>query len=303
MGFTENAMQFGPSKSLIGILTRPVSDRFSRRPRVIILNTGIVHRVGHHRMYVTMARLLAAAGHDVFRFDFAGIGDSRSRGGNLSPIAACKADVAEAIDMLTETCGPSEIVLIGLCSGADIAVHYASEDRRIVGLALLDPSIPPTLRFYVDYISRRLMRLPSWLSFAIGRGRIWHDVGEFVRSIMRSRPSPRSNSLIDPQGRGELERVYGTLVTRGSRLLVVLTGGPLEGRQSYREQLLDAFPSVPFGDKLVLEHFEASDHTFSSDQVRERLNNVVLTWIDGISATAAASSGAEKLGRRETWQR
>lgn len=289
-------MLFGRSKSLIGILTRPTSDPSVRRPAVVILNTGIVHRVGHHRMYVTMARILAAAGHHVLRFDFSGIGDSRNRDDNLSPIAAFKADVGEAIDALTSSCGERDIVLIGLCSGADIGLQYGFDDRRIVGFVLLDPSIPPTFRFYVDYIRQRVRRMPSWLSFVAGRGRIWQDIGEFIRSNITSKPSTYRNSLIDPQRRSELGQMYMTLVSRGARLLVVLTGGPLEGRQSYREQLLEAFPSVPFGDKLVLEYFEGSDHTFTSAQHRERLNNLVLNWIAPLHTT---SPEAGNLGRRE----
>jgi pimeloyl-ACP methyl ester carboxylesterase len=246
-----------------------------------------------------MARLLAEAGHDVLRFDFSGIGDSQSRGGSPGVITAFKADVAEAIDLLTETCGPTQIVLIGLCSGADVALRYGFVDERVAGLVLLDPGIPPTVRFYTDYILRRISRLPSWLSFAVGRGRIWQDVGDFIRTTLTAKPSMRPNSLIDPQRRGELGRMYMTFVARGGKLLVVLTGGPLEGRQSYREQLLDAFPNVPFANKLAIEHFATSDHTFTSAQDRERLNSIVLTWIDQLSRTSAALSDDESRGRRE----
>ena len=76
--FTEHVVAFGKRQSLVGVLsrpTRPVPDA----PAIVILNTGIVHRVGHHRMYVLIARQLAAAGHPVLRFDFSGIGDSSHR--------------------------------------------------------------------------------------------------------------------------------------------------------------------------------------------------------------------------------
>jgi hypothetical protein len=97
--------------------------------------------------------------------------------------------------------------------------------------------------------------------------------------------------LIDPRLRGELEHIYRSLVTRGTKLLVVFTGGSLQGRQSYREQLLDAFPNVPFEDKLSLEHFESSDHTFTSVDDRDRLNRLVLTWIGATPFDVSTSSG------------
>ena len=64
-GYNEQAVLLGRAKSLIGVLARPSGEARGRRPAVVILNTGIIHRVGQHRMYVAMARRLAAAGHVV----------------------------------------------------------------------------------------------------------------------------------------------------------------------------------------------------------------------------------------------
>lgn len=277
-GFNEQAQVFGPANSLVGILTRPSAAPASPRPTVVILNTGIVHRVGHHRMYVDLARQLAAQGHDVLRFDFSGIGDSPSRDGICDPAAACLADLREALGFLQDTTGAKSFVLVGLCSGADIGLRFAASERRVVGLVLLDPTIPPTVRFYAHYIAQRMMRLRSWLTFVLGRGRIWGDVIERMKSAIAAKPPEGRSSVIDPRIRGELERVYKSLVARGTRLLIVLTGGPMQGRQSYREQLLEAFPNVAFGDRLMLEHFPDCDHTFTSKSDRERLNSLVLAW-------------------------
>src|SRR5215471_18635799 len=205
--FTELAVQFGSSKSLIGILSRPTSELPIRRPAVVILNTGIAHRVGHHRMYVTMARELAASGYLAFRFDFSGIGDSASRGGGLSPIETHLADVSEALDWLTASCDVHEAVLIGLCSGADLALNYGHSDKRVVGLVLLDPTIPPTARFYAHYIGRRLTQLRSWGSFVSGRGRIFEELSERARSAFGVAPAQPA-SASDHRIRSELEQLY-----------------------------------------------------------------------------------------------
>jgi len=291
---TEQVLTFGRSKSLVGILVRPASEHVMQRPTVVILNTGIVHRVGHHRIYVTMARQLAQRGHPVLRFDFSGIGDSPGRDGVSSPVAACLEDVSDALDCLDDLGLGNNFILVGLCSGADIALRYGPSDTRVTGLVLLDPTIPPTLRFYAHYIGQRLTRLHSWLTFARGRGRLWRDMAERARLSLAARsqaPPPDSrSSLIDPDIRGELERVYKSLVSRGTRLLVVLTGGPMQGRQSYREQLLEAFPNVPFDNALALEHFKESDHTFTSPEQRDRLKRLVIEWVGTIPVTTQASS-------------
>lgn len=267
--FSELAVQFGRSASLMGILSRPPSELPIRGPAVVILNTGIAHRVGHHRMYVKMARELAALGHLAFRFDFSGIGDSASREEGLSPVEAHQADVSEALDWLTASCDVNEAVLIGLCSGADIALNYGHSDKRVVGLVLLDPTIPPTARFYAHYIGRSLTRLRSWRSFVSGRGQIWRDLSELASHRIRS----------------ELEQLYQKSLDRNLKMLVVLTGGPLEGRQSYREQLFEALPNVPFQGRVSLEHFRNADHTFTSESARTRMHELVLGWIKAFPIT------------------
>jgi pimeloyl-ACP methyl ester carboxylesterase len=293
--YSEQAVLLGRGKSLVGVLARPAGGADSQRPAVIILNTGIVHRVGHHRMYVDMSRQLAAAGHAVLRFDFSGIGDSRGRADGLGPVEAFLADVGDATDWLSASCDADGIVLMGLCSGAEIALRYGHTDPRVVGLALFDPPIPPTTRFYVDYILRRMTRLRSWLTVVRGRGRLWGDLAARIALALGRSPSAGEGSLLDPRARRKLERLYRNSLERDIALLVVLTGGELAARQTYREQLLDAFPGLTFEGGLRLEHFADSDHTFSPPQARERLNAMTLDWLAGTpfrrSATRAVREG------------
>jgi len=278
VGFSELAVHFGRSASLVGILTRPSSELPIRRPAVVILNTGIAHRTGHHRMYVKMARALASLGHLVFRFDFSGIGDSVSRGDDLNPIEAHQADLAEALDWLATSCDVNEAVLIGLCAGAEIALRYGHSDKRVAGLVLLDPTIPPTARFYAHYIGGRITQLRSWWSFVSGRGRIFEELSERARMAFGA-AAPQPVSAADHRIRNELEQLYLKSLDRNLKVLIVLTGGPLDGRQSYREQLFDAFPNVPLRDRVSLEYFREADHTFTSERERARLQELVLGWM------------------------
>ena len=274
-------MLFGRAMSLVGVVSQPPPEVPVRKPAVVILNTGIVHRVGHHRMYVTMARELAALGYVSFRFDFSGVGDSASRGGDLNPLQACQKDVSEALDWLVDTNDLDEVVLIGLCSGADVALSYGYTDKRVAGLVLLDPTIPPTTRFYAHYIGRRLTEIRSWWSFVRGRGRIWHAMIEHVRLMFGAFPE-RPRILNDPRIRSDLEQMYRKSLDRDLKMLCVLTGGAWGGRQSYREQLFDAFPNVPLEGRISLEHFSDADHTFTSESARTRLLALVLDWIKTI---------------------
>src|ERR1700761_1321277 len=114
----QQVVMIGARKTLVGSVTQPVQYELDHRPAVVFLNSGIIHRAGHHRMYVVLARMLAEAGHYVLRFDLSGIGDSESRIDGLPPLEAALADVHEAVDWLVSR-GTRRIILVGLCSGAD----------------------------------------------------------------------------------------------------------------------------------------------------------------------------------------
>jgi pimeloyl-ACP methyl ester carboxylesterase len=285
---SEQAVRLGKQHSLVGIMTRAVTGAPSRNPTVVILNTGIVHRVGHHRMFVTLARALAGQGFNVLRFDFAGIGDSEPRTDSVSPLDSSLADLDEVLDWLERERGISRVIMVGLCSGADHAILYGHSDPRVVALVLMDPSIPATARFYAQYILRRLISLRSYVSVALGRSgllRLWtsqlfHGLG----STVNMRPA----SLEDLRFHNYLKQSYRNAIDNDVRILAVFTGETT--RQTYREQMLDAFPDIAFGDRLKLEFFPGTDHVFTSEKHRKRLFDLILTWMISMNAQPEAQA-------------
>jgi dienelactone hydrolase len=273
----EQAVLLGSRQSLVGILTRPVPSGRSDDGAIVFLNTGVIHRVGHHRMFVTMARALARSGRMALRFDLSGIGDSEPRLDGLSPVEACLADIKDALDWLEQERQVRKVVLVGLCSGADHAILYGHTDPRVVGLVLMDPTIPATARYYLDYVSERLTRLPNWLNVLAGRSRILRVAAEQLLHILRPGRRARHITLQDLQFHPYLEESYRNTVARGLRILAVFT--PESTRQTYREQILDAFPLVAFGDLLELEFLHGSDHTFSREQDRAKLIGRIFQWL------------------------
>ena len=73
----ERAVRFGKTAKLVGIVAEPnpTEQSGTDKPAVLMLNSGILHRVGACRLHVKLARSLASEGHTVLRFDFSGIGD------------------------------------------------------------------------------------------------------------------------------------------------------------------------------------------------------------------------------------
>jgi alpha/beta superfamily hydrolase len=287
----EQVVLLGKHQSLVGILTRAVAPAARNGPAVVILNTGIIHRVGHHRMYVTMSRALARAGHMVLRFDFSGIGDSDSRTDGLPPLESCLADIKDALDWLERERQASRVILVGLCSGADHAVLYGHTDARIVALVLMDPTIPATARYYLHYIAQRLTRLHNWTNLFAGRSRLLKVWVTQLLHVMRPERRSRSITLQDLRFHTYLEQSYQSSVDHGIQILAMFTEDTT--RQTYREQMLDAFPNVLFGDHLTTEFFPGSDHIFTLEADRSKLIALILEWIDATCSYALSRTSSK----------
>lgn len=134
----EEAIRFGPQRSLVGIVTTPAAAPISTLPAVVLLNPGLMHRVGPNRTYVQIARALAAQGFTVLRFDFSGMGDSRPRPDHLPYLQSAPAEARTAMDWLAEHHAAQRFILIGHCSGAGIALLVARDEPRVAAAALLN---------------------------------------------------------------------------------------------------------------------------------------------------------------------
>lgn len=289
----ETVLQFGPKQSLVGILAAAPVRVEAAPPAVIILNTGIAHRTGHHRIFVGLARALAAEGRAVLRFDLSGLGDSLSRDEELSPMEANAADIRAAVDRLADL-GHREVVLLGLCSGADRAVAYAGEDARVAGVALIDPSVPPTARFRRLALRRRITRhltrrtLPALPREAIRLAKGVLDRGRSVQDAGTA-AAAAAGWLKQQAVRDYLENAYRSTVTARIPMLAIMTDN-VQMRHNYREQLLDAFPTIPFGDLLQLEFWKGADHLFSREDDRARLLASLQDWLGGLNAQGKTRS-------------
>ena len=151
----EIACNFGPNKSLFGILTMPDDDvRVSGAPISLILNAGIVHRVGPFRIHVDIARQLAQRGFATLRLDLSGLGDSAARTGKIEIEDRALLDVSDAMEFLEQETGVNRFTLLGLCSGAYNAHRIAVKDERIVGSVFMDGIVFRT----AGYRIRRFLR-------------------------------------------------------------------------------------------------------------------------------------------------
>lgn len=266
----ESIIYFGEDRNLLGVLTLPDAPS-PGAPAVILLNAGLLHRVGPNRLHVEIARRLAEDGYPCLRFDMAGVGDSKIVEGDVLYIERSRQDVIDSMDALEETVGVGRFVLMGLCTGAYNAFRAALVDERVVGCALLDGYSYPTLRSHVVDYGRRVFELDRWVRYVKrllgssgpGEGTVQGDLVVFENEVV-------------PKDR--FARELSALVERQTQLLLVYTAlGPL--RFTYPRQLHDAFRDIDLDACATVRFYPEADHTFTLPGHRARLLDDIDAWM------------------------
>ncbi|QOD92024.1 alpha/beta hydrolase [Lysobacter sp. CW239] len=251
----ESVHCFGPG--LVGVLHHPRA-AVAQRTAVILMNAGLVHRIGPFRSYVLLARVLAAAGFPVLRFDQGGLGDSAAS--KLGSVERRQGEITAAMSLLVATGEADRFVLGGICSGADDAFLLAGLETRVVGLILLDGLAYRTLGFWWRHLLAKLRMRDRWKRLLRLRWRLAMD--EY-----REHPS-----------RAEAAKQLARLVARDVRLLLLYTGGS-ERYFNYRGQLSACLGRAACARQVTLELWKDCDHTFYLQRDRQRLQQTLVSWM------------------------
>jgi alpha-beta hydrolase superfamily lysophospholipase len=264
---------------LSGILHRPPEPR-AGAPAVVLLNAGCVPRFGPHRQYVPLARRWAELGFPVLRLDLSGIGDSPAGRGpeNITYPPERLEDVAEALRWLGKETGASRFVLMGLCSGADVAFEAGLADRRVAGLVLMNPRTFCVhdlgrvesfkgARWYQEAAARK----ESWLKLLRGQVNLWRvakAMAPKLVSLARRRLGRAGNDGDSVPGR------LRALAARGVEvLLLVAKNDPgidyVDANFGAGMRALARLPEIRRQD------LEGTDHTFTALWAQRRVADLI----------------------------
>ncbi|MBM4250678.1 MAG: alpha/beta fold hydrolase [Deltaproteobacteria bacterium] len=217
------------------ILTTAITEPDHNLPTILISNTGANHRVGNHRLCVTMARTWCALGFRVIRYDRPGTGDSLNPPGSSENDIYATSGVGALVSLMNfceQDHGAPSFILAGLCSGAYFSYQTALLDRRAQGLLMINPltyhwregdsvarperrSTYKSTRFYLAAATRpstwrRLLRreidfggIASTLGSRVLQ-RATHQWRASLAWALRHEPSvsPIGQSFLDLEGRG-----------------------------------------------------------------------------------------------------
>jgi len=120
----EQPVWLGPL-GLFGIIAQ--TPEKSAGPTLIFLSVAQEHHVGPDRLWVDLSRKWAALGWRTLRVDLSGLGDSPVRSGQTEFVARPKDHFDDVVDVsqAVSPTDPSDVILIGLCSGAYQALDSA----------------------------------------------------------------------------------------------------------------------------------------------------------------------------------
>lgn len=295
MTVTERVHGFGADDALTGIVTLPAEPQLAAsigRPFVILLNAGIMHRVGPYGMSVQLARSLAARGFRVLRFDQSGLGDSPPRPGNTPIEEQVIADGRAAMDSIAERYGASSFVVGGLCSGALNAHRICVADQRVVGMWLLDGYAYPTRRYHQHVLMRRIRSPRAWE----GLGR---QIYGYARAKLRALRGGAGPAVPPPTAQGDdrtaifyqdwpaiadARRDIEQMLGRGVRMHFVYTGG--WSNFVDERQFDDMFPRLGRRDQIRVTYYPWADHSFLALQDRSAMLHDVVEFVNTLPTSA-----------------
>jgi pimeloyl-ACP methyl ester carboxylesterase len=292
-GIAERARRFGDGGGLVGIVSEPPRGVVPRTA-CLLLNAGVVHRVGPNRLHVEVARALAALGVLAVRVDLSGLGDSDSRRDSTPFERASVLETQGVMSALQAEYGVSHFITGGLCSGAVVAFNSAVADDRVRGAVLINPQGFVSSAEWNAYIvsksqARRIWREKllsprSWRRAITGKSHF-----RLLASVMTRRAGTlvTRNEAVTQVADGLAEQ-FGGLQARGTRLLLACSEGDL-GLEYLRAILGRGFGRNGYLETLMLPK---GDHSLTMAVSRRQFQSGIARWVGAVMLASDGRSAA-----------
>lgn len=294
----------GPTK-LFGIKTEWLpSGVAGRRGRgaghaVLMLNAGAVHHIGPNRLYVALARRLAAQGVASVSLDIAGIGDSRAatadRENIVYPPSAVE-DVQRAIAVLQQEY--QEVSVLGLCAGGyhgfKAAVAGAAVQRAVIinpltyfwsdGMSLDAPEA--TVVGQAKEYQASMLSLEKWRKVLRGEVNLPH-VARIVARRLQLRAQHAGRDVVRRVGvrwGDDLGYEITAAGKRGVALHFVFAKGE-PGLAMLHEQGGRVVRQALHAGAVTVDVIDGADHTFTACWTHELLLTTLLQRLLSLSNT------------------
>jgi exosortase A-associated hydrolase 1 len=263
MNIEQRALRFFCNgSSLIGVVDIPERPL----PRgVLLLADSAQYRVGGHRQFTLLSRVLATRGIPVMRFDRRGMGDSE---GEPRPFDSIDDDIRASMkEFFIQVPEMKEIVIVGLGDAALSAALYAPVDDRVCGVAMLNP-LP------ADGDGNSSAALRHHYLARLGEVAFWKRVASGKIDLPAHAAALRHNlRQVATERRGALARRIASSLTGAQGRVLLVLGGNDEAAQRF-SQLLARHQA-----RFRCVDVAKADHAFASSAWRDEVASACANWI------------------------
>lgn len=290
--------------ALIGVLSEPAPGATTvADTAVLVVVGGPQYRAGAHRQFTLLARVLAAAGFPVLRFDVRGMGDSP---GAQRSFEALHEDIHAAIAALMQA-RPAlrQVVLWGLCDGASAALLalQARPAPAVAGLVLLNPWVRNPISLaqaqVKHYYRQRLLQADFWRKLLRGgvAGKALKDLWHNLRTARNGRRASVAAGGPAPFQQRMAQAWQGFA---GPVLLL------LSEQDTTAQEFSEHVQACPHWQAALRQHPEqrvllaGADHTCSSPEAQAAAEQATLAWLNQQFPAAALPAASPRPQALET---
>lgn len=274
----EETLVLGDSMHLVATTTLPTASAGGPPPVIALLtNSGVIPRSGPNRMNVRLARHFATLGIPSVRFDLSGLGDS-SRPASPKPmmeqwIADCRA----VMDHAERQHGCARFLMIGFCSGAEVAHLLGLQDQRLRAALLWDMYAYPTTGSKLRFLWLRLRKLGLTGALAKVRQRVLRALGLSPATVSRKQANPQTIPS-QPPAKADLVKRLQALVDQGVNLHFSFAEGNPHWF-NHEGQFWSMFKGAPFLQHVSFRFLREADHLLTEDRAQAAFLSMTDDWL------------------------
>ena len=267
----ENIFRYGENNRGLGMITLP--NNVQGVPVVVMLNSGLLHRAEPYRLNVLTGRRLAEIGYICLRVDLSGKGDTPARK-ELTNRESVALDWRYIKQSITQSFGQRNIIVMGLCSGADNCVKIAAQDSDVKGLILMDSVANKDDGFNRRKLLNYITNIYKWPILLKKIFKIIGNVQSANDLVLANRASLR-----DPPNDQDFRQCFAHLMASDGKILAIFTGFALS-YYNIQGQFVKGMATSGL-DHLCEEIFWPNVmHLYSAQEHRDRLIKAIATWCE-----------------------
>jgi len=268
--------------ALIGVVHVP--ERSRSRGILAIVAGGPQYRAGCCRQLIQMARVLAAQGFPVMRFDYRGLGDGD---GPYTGFQGNGPDLEAAIAVFLATAPDlQEVVLWGGCDAASAAMIHGPTHALVSGMILGNPFVhteaTAAKAVVKHYYLQRIRQKAFWLKVARLQMNPFKVIASVANVLRRALVKPVSGSAaLDSQKKPPFpDQMLAGMKSYRGRVLLLMSGRSIVSKEfnDLVKVSKDWRQAMARLDVTRID-FPEADQAFSTVEARAQQINAACNWL------------------------